>query len=145
MNKGPEVFKGKVMHSREYSKLNPEESSQLLKGKKVVVVGYKKSGIDLAMECAEANQGEEGKACTMVVRTSHWIVPHYSIWGFAILLVLFNQIFSVPPCKTKSRHSQDTALHAFFPCEKSSIQDHRILYTMEASTCQVWTKTRSPF
>lgn len=57
MNKGPEVFKGKVMHSREYSKLNPEESSQLLKGKKVVVVGYKKSGIDLAMECAEANQG----------------------------------------------------------------------------------------
>ncbi|KAL7592209.1 hypothetical protein Lser_V15G32787 [Lactuca serriola] len=86
MNKGPEVFKGKVMHSQEYSKLNPEESSQLLKGKKVVVVGYKKSGIDLAVECAEANQGEEGKACTMVVRTSHWIVPHYSIWGLPFYL-----------------------------------------------------------
>ncbi|KVI11475.1 hypothetical protein Ccrd_010113 [Cynara cardunculus var. scolymus] len=85
-NKGPEVFKGKVMHSQEYSKLNAQESSQLLKGKKVVVVGYKKSGIDLAVECAEANQGEEGKACTMVVRTSHWTVPHYSIWGLPFYL-----------------------------------------------------------
>ncbi|KAL4563734.1 hypothetical protein LXL04_027779 [Taraxacum kok-saghyz] len=86
MKKGPEVFKGKVMHSQEYSKLNVEESSKLLKDKKVVVVGYKKSGIDLAVECAEANQGEEGKACTMVVRTSHWTVPHYSIWGLPFYL-----------------------------------------------------------
>ncbi|KAF5812458.1 putative flavin-containing monooxygenase [Helianthus annuus] len=84
--KGPEVFKGKVMHSQEYSKLNAEESCQLLKGKKVVVVGYKKSAIDLAVECAQANQGEEGKPCTMVVRTSHWIVPHYSIWGLPFYL-----------------------------------------------------------
>nr|XP_043630834.1 probable flavin-containing monooxygenase 1 [Erigeron canadensis] len=86
MNKGPQVFKGKVMHSQEYSKLNADESTQLLKGKKVVVVGYKKSGIDLAAECAEANQGEDGKACTMVVRTSHWTVPHYSIWGLPFYL-----------------------------------------------------------
>ncbi|KAI3709732.1 hypothetical protein L2E82_39498 [Cichorium intybus] len=85
-NKGPEVFKGKVMHSQEYSKLDAEESSQLLKGKKVVIIGYKKSGIDLAVECAEANQGDDGKACTMVVRTSHWTVPHYSIWGLPFYL-----------------------------------------------------------
>ncbi|KAM0030730.1 putative flavin-containing monooxygenase [Helianthus debilis subsp. tardiflorus] len=79
--KGPEVFKGKVMHSQEYSKLSRDKSCQLLKGKKVVVVGYKKSAIDLAIECAQDNQGEEGKPCTMVVRTCHWIVPHYFIWG----------------------------------------------------------------
>jgi cation diffusion facilitator CzcD-associated flavoprotein CzcO len=30
---------------------------KLMKGKKVVVVGYKKSAIDLALECAQANQG----------------------------------------------------------------------------------------
>ncbi|KAK1437618.1 hypothetical protein QVD17_03412 [Tagetes erecta] len=83
---GPQVFKGKVMHSQDYSKLKPDESCQLLKGKKVVVVGYKKSAIDLALECAQANQGEEGKGCTMVVRTSHWIVPHYSIWGLPFYL-----------------------------------------------------------
>ncbi|KAL0426753.1 UNVERIFIED_CONTAM: putative flavin-containing monooxygenase 1 [Sesamum latifolium] len=80
-NKGPEVFKGKVVHTLDYCKLDQEESTRLLKGNKVVIVGYKKSAIDLAVECAEANQGEEGQACTMVVRTLHWTVPHYSVWG----------------------------------------------------------------
>lgn len=30
--------------------------------------------------------GEEGPACTMVVRTLHWTVPHYSIWGLPFYL-----------------------------------------------------------
>jgi dimethylaniline monooxygenase (N-oxide forming) len=55
--KGPEVFKGQVMHSLDYCKLSEEETVKLMKGKKVVVVGYKKSAIDLALECAQANQG----------------------------------------------------------------------------------------
>ncbi|XP_016452604.1 putative flavin-containing monooxygenase 1 [Nicotiana tabacum] len=84
--KGPEMFKGKVLHTLDYSKLDQEESTELLKGKKVVVVGYKKSAIDVAVECAEANQGPEGQACTMVVRTLHWTVPHYSIWGLPFYL-----------------------------------------------------------
>lgn len=57
-NKGPEVFKGKVLHTIDYCKLDKEETSELVKGKKVVVVGYKKSAIDLALECAQANQGK---------------------------------------------------------------------------------------
>ncbi|XP_057767713.1 probable flavin-containing monooxygenase 1 [Salvia miltiorrhiza] len=81
VNKGPEVFKGKVMHTLDYCKLDEAESTQLMKGKKVVVFGYKKSAIDLAVECAEANQGADGQACTMVVRSLHWTVPHYSVWG----------------------------------------------------------------
>nr|CAB3496886.1 unnamed protein product [Digitaria exilis] len=84
--KGPEVFKGQVMHSLDYCKLNEEETVELMKGKKVVVVGYKKSAIDLALECAEANQGEGGEACTMLVRTLHWVVPSYSIWGLPFFL-----------------------------------------------------------
>lgn len=56
-NKGPEIFQGKVVHTMDYCKLNQEESTELFKGKKVVVLGYKKSAIDLAVECAEANQG----------------------------------------------------------------------------------------
>lgn len=58
-NKGPEIFQGQVLHTIDYSKLDRKAATELLKGKKVVVVGYKKSGIDLAMECAEANQGME--------------------------------------------------------------------------------------
>nr|GMC54660.1 probable flavin-containing monooxygenase 1 [Ipomoea batatas] len=66
--------------------LDKEESTQLLKGKKTVVFGYKKSAIDLAVECAEANQGTDGQACTMVIRTLHWTVPHYSVWGLPFYL-----------------------------------------------------------
>ncbi|XP_031092327.1 probable flavin-containing monooxygenase 1 [Ipomoea triloba] len=84
--KGPEVFGGKVLHTVDYCKLEEEECRELVKGKKVVVVGYKKSAIDVAVECAEANQGADGQACTMVIRTLHWTVPHYSIWGFPFYL-----------------------------------------------------------
>ncbi|XP_019055304.1 PREDICTED: probable flavin-containing monooxygenase 1 [Nelumbo nucifera] len=85
-NKGPEIFKGKVLHSLDYCKLDKETAYQLLKGKKVVVIGYKKSAIDLAVECAEANQGADGQPCTMVIRTLHWTVPCYSIWGWPFFL-----------------------------------------------------------
>ncbi|KAG6661826.1 probable flavin-containing monooxygenase 1 [Carya illinoinensis] len=80
-NRGPEIFQGEVLHALDYCKLDKESASNLLKGKKVVVIGYKKSAIDLALECAEANQGPEGQPCTMVVRTLHWTVPHYWVWG----------------------------------------------------------------
>ncbi|XP_010533235.1 PREDICTED: probable flavin-containing monooxygenase 1 [Tarenaya hassleriana] len=85
-NKGPEIFKGQVMHAMDYCKLDGEEASRLLKGKKVAVIGFKKSAIDLALECAVANQGEGGEACTMVVRTPHWVVPHYSVWGLPFFM-----------------------------------------------------------
>ncbi|KAF2304158.1 hypothetical protein GH714_028144 [Hevea brasiliensis] len=85
-NKGPEIFKGQVLHSLDYCKLDKEAASQLLKEKKVAVVGFKKSAIDLALECAEANQGPDGQPCTMVVRTLHWTVPHYWVWGLPFFL-----------------------------------------------------------
>ncbi|KAF4386327.1 hypothetical protein G4B88_003544 [Cannabis sativa] len=80
------AFSGKVLHSIEYSKLDKEAAHSLLNGKKVAVIGYKKSAIDLAMECVQANQGCEGEACTMVIRTLHWIVPSYWIWGLPFFL-----------------------------------------------------------
>ncbi|URE08203.1 Flavin-containing monooxygenase [Musa troglodytarum] len=47
---------GKVMHSLDYCKLDEEAAETLMKGKKVVVIGYKKSAIDLAVECAAVNR-----------------------------------------------------------------------------------------
>lgn len=85
-NKGPEVFEGQVLHSIDYCKLDKGAASQLLKDKKVAVVGFKKSAIDLAKECAESNQGPEGQPCTMIVRTTHWTVPHYRIWGLPFFM-----------------------------------------------------------
>ncbi|XP_028759964.1 probable flavin-containing monooxygenase 1 [Neltuma alba] len=85
-SKGPELFEGQLLHTLDYCKLDREAATKLLKGKKVAVVGFKKSAIDLALECAEANQGPEGQPCTMVVRTLHWTVPHYRIWGLPFFL-----------------------------------------------------------
>ncbi|KAI4344650.1 hypothetical protein L6164_011849 [Bauhinia variegata] len=99
-NKGPEVFKGKVLHTLDYCKLDQEASVELLKGKKVAVVGYKKSAIDLAMECAEANREAEGQPCTIVLRTLHWTVPHYMVWGLPFFLFYstrFSQFFHERP------------------------------------------------
>ncbi|KAG0503653.1 hypothetical protein HPP92_003725 [Vanilla planifolia] len=84
--RGPEVFHGKVMHTLDYCKLGEDEATELMKGKKVVVVGYKKSAIDLATECAEVNKGADGQPCTMLIRTLHWTVPSYSIWGLPFFL-----------------------------------------------------------
>ncbi|KAJ7958435.1 Flavin-containing monooxygenase [Quillaja saponaria] len=86
LNKGPEIFSGKVLHTMDYCKLDKEASQELLKDKKVAVIGYKKSAIDLALECAEANQGPGGQPCTMVIRTLHWTVPNYWIWGLPFFL-----------------------------------------------------------
>ncbi|XP_064966578.1 probable flavin-containing monooxygenase 1 [Musa acuminata AAA Group] len=91
--KGPEVFQGKVMHSLDYCKLDEEAAETLMKDKKVVVIGYKKSAIDLAVECAAVNRGPGGEACTMVIRTLHWTVPSYSIWGLPFFL-FFSTRFS---------------------------------------------------
>ncbi|KAK7265478.1 hypothetical protein RJT34_33098 [Clitoria ternatea] len=84
--KGHEVFKGKVLHTLDYCKLDHEAATQLLKGNKVVIVGSKKSALDLAMESAQANQGPNGQPCTMLVRSSHWTVPHYWVWGLPLSL-----------------------------------------------------------
>ncbi|KAK6126728.1 hypothetical protein DH2020_039535 [Rehmannia glutinosa] len=72
-DKGPEIFQGKVLHTLDYCKLNEDESTQLLKGKKVVIFGYKKSAIDLAVECAEANQGN-------LRRTLSKMIESYLTW-----------------------------------------------------------------
>ncbi|KAG1342587.1 Flavin-containing monooxygenase [Cocos nucifera] len=106
--KGPEIFHGKVMHSLDYCKLDEEASKELMSGKKVVVIGYKKSAIDLAVECAEANQGPDGQPCTMVIRTLHWTVPSYSIWGlpfFMFYATRFSQFLHERPNQGMLRSS----------------------------------------
>ncbi|KAE8675321.1 putative flavin-containing monooxygenase 1 [Hibiscus syriacus] len=93
-NKGREIYGGKVMHTIEYSKLDKEAARELLKGKKVAVVGYKKSAIDLATECAEANEGSDGQPSTMVIRTLHWTVPCYWIWGLSFSMFIQQGLLS---------------------------------------------------
>ncbi|XP_022726426.1 probable flavin-containing monooxygenase 1 isoform X2 [Durio zibethinus] len=81
-NKGPEAFHGKVIHFMDYAAMDDEKAAEFIKDKRVVVVGFQKSALDIAMECSAANGGEN--PCTVFYRTAHWNVPDYHPWGFSL-------------------------------------------------------------
>ncbi|OMO92025.1 Flavin monooxygenase FMO [Corchorus olitorius] len=57
--KGPEVFNGKVVHAMDLAAMDDKEAAEFIKDKKIIIVGFQKSALDIAMECAAAN--DEGK------------------------------------------------------------------------------------
>ncbi|KAG6604964.1 putative flavin-containing monooxygenase 1, partial [Cucurbita argyrosperma subsp. sororia] len=89
-NGGPEAFKaGKVLHSLQYSAMDFDSASNLIKDKQVTVIGFQKSGLDLAMECANINGPK--KPCTVVFRTAHWTIPDFCPWGIPIGFLYMNR------------------------------------------------------
>ena len=64
---GEDTFKGDVMHSTYYT------DASISKGKKTIVVGAGKSGID----CTVASYHEGGEPPLLLYRQFHWPVPRY--------------------------------------------------------------------
>ncbi|KAK7304736.1 hypothetical protein VNO77_42623 [Canavalia gladiata] len=86
---GPEAFKGKVMHSMDYSNLDNDTAAELIKRKRVVIVGSQKSALDVAVECANANGARH--PCTIIQRTAHWFLPDFNNWGILVGLLYCNR------------------------------------------------------
>ncbi|KAM3376727.1 putative flavin-containing monooxygenase 1 isoform X2 [Capsicum galapagoense] len=88
-NKGPEAFEGEVIHSMEYSKMDPKTAANFVKGKHVAVVGFQISAMDIATECSTVNGVE--RPCTVVIRTPHWNLPDYFPWGLNLGYLYMNR------------------------------------------------------
>nr|QNT35806.1 fern oxime synthase 1 [Pteridium aquilinum] len=80
-SKGPQAFHGKVLHSLDYSKLDEAATKKLLTGKRVIVVGSRKSALDAVMEASNSNRGPDGKPVTLLFRTPHWVIAHHFFYG----------------------------------------------------------------
>lgn len=53
--RGPEVFKGKVIHSMEYAAMGHERAADFTKNKRITVIGSQKSAVDIAAEISKRN------------------------------------------------------------------------------------------
>ncbi|KAL8060096.1 hypothetical protein ABFX02_02G001700 [Erythranthe guttata] len=88
-DKGPKAFQGNVIHSMDYSTMDHQTASELIQGKRVAVVGFQKSGMDIAMECSSANGIKQ--PCTLLYRKEHWNMPDYLPWGVPLEFLYQNR------------------------------------------------------
>jgi dimethylaniline monooxygenase (N-oxide forming) len=79
---GRERFAGPVLHSSEL--MDP----LLLAGKRITVIGAGKSALDCATFAAR-----HGRACTLVCRAPHWMVPRYFFGRIRWDHVIFTRFF----------------------------------------------------
>ncbi|GAV73907.1 FMO-like domain-containing protein [Cephalotus follicularis] len=88
-NEGPEVFSGKVMHAIDYSAMDKSSTEDLIRNKRITIIGSNKSAVDIASECARANGAK--CPCTMIQRSVRWFLPCDIQSGFIIGFLYFNR------------------------------------------------------
>nr|POF09036.1 putative flavin-containing monooxygenase 1 [Quercus suber] len=88
-DQGPEMFDGKVIHSMDYSEMGSASAAELIRRKRIVIIGSLKSAVDIAAECANANGVQY--PCTMIQRTAHWLLPSGTFWGVSLVFLYCNR------------------------------------------------------
>ncbi|XP_065848874.1 probable flavin-containing monooxygenase 1 [Euphorbia lathyris] len=88
-NQGPQAFHGEVMHSMQYAAMDAQTALKFIKGKRITIIGSKKTALDIAAECANANGVEH--PCTMIQRTAHWFIQSERIFGINLGFFYLNR------------------------------------------------------
>ncbi|KAK0582390.1 hypothetical protein LWI29_025048 [Acer saccharum] len=71
----------------DYAAMDYESATNFVKGKQVIVVGFHKSALDIAMECSEGLKNQ----CTVLYRTEQWNVPANLLWGLPLTCLCLNR------------------------------------------------------
>ncbi|KAL5856241.1 hypothetical protein ACOSQ4_006043 [Xanthoceras sorbifolium] len=87
--KGPEAFRGEVIHSMDYAAMDYQSAANFVKRKQVTVVGFQKYSLDIAMECSAANGLKN--PCRVLYKSEHWNVPDYHPWGVPLAFLYLNR------------------------------------------------------
>ncbi|KAL2538047.1 putative flavin-containing monooxygenase 1 [Forsythia ovata] len=69
-SKGPEIFRGKVIHSMDFAAMNKIQALEFIKDKRVTVIGFQKSALDTAAQVSKTNGVRH--PCTLLFRRVHW-------------------------------------------------------------------------
>ncbi|PNX61031.1 flavin containing monooxygenase family protein, partial [Trifolium pratense] len=73
----------------DYSALDNENAAELIKNKRVTIVGSGKSALDIAAECANVNGVTH--PCTIIPRTIHWFIPDFKIGSINLGFLYYNR------------------------------------------------------
>ncbi|KAJ0102929.1 hypothetical protein Patl1_06492 [Pistacia atlantica] len=86
---GSRSISWQVIHSMDYAAMDYESAAKFVKGKRVTVVGFQKSALDIAMECSAANGVKI--PCTILYKTEHWNLPDHLPWGLPMAFLYLNR------------------------------------------------------
>ena len=84
--------------------------------------------------------GAEGQACTMVIRTLHWTVPHYWIWGLPFYLFYSTRLSQFPHQRPNQGPLRTLLCHLLSPvvCIYTSLLNSLSLLAMSAHAIRMY-------
>ncbi|KAI3991470.1 hypothetical protein MKX01_016301 [Papaver californicum] len=106
-NKGPDAFvNGKVIRSMDYSAMDDSEANNFVKGKRVTVVGFQESALDIANECATANENINKISASTLSLLVTFLTPLR--WAISKCVESYIKFFPLKKCVLVPEHRFST-------------------------------------